>query len=217
MRHTYIIRTMAETHMLHVPWQRHLHYTYHDRHTYITRTMTDTRILHVPWQRQVYYTYHDRDTYIIRTMAETHMLHVPWQRHVYYTYHTETRILDVCHVLSSSSSSCALNSWCGPSMRCPRCCDSISFPLPVSSSVATAVRVHVSHAYRKMESTSARRSLILYFMVMLLSLHIVFSFDSAVIVCAALARTSGLDPSSLMIAPYIYIYMERWNVVGSVS
>ena len=65
----------------------------------------------------------------------------------------------------------------------------------------SAVKVHVSHANGETENTSTRRSLILYFKVMFLSLYMIFSLASGNLVSAALVRISGLDPSSLIIAP----------------
>ena len=71
---------------------------------------------------------------------------------------------------------------------------------------SSAVRIHDSHAYRKMERTRACRSLILDFSAMFFSLKIGFIFANAVNVCADLARISVLDPSSLMIAPMYLNY-----------
>lgn len=64
---------------------------------------------------------------------------------------------------------------------------------------SSSVSVHVPHAYRDIENISAHQSLILYFIEMVLTLHMVFCLESGVIVCSVLARTSGLDLWSLMI------------------
>ena len=72
---------------------------------------------------------------------------------------------------------------------------------------SSAVRIHDSHAYRKMERTRACTSFNLDFSEMFFSLKIGFTFANAVNVCADLARISVLDPSSLMIAPmYLYYF-----------
>ena len=65
---------------------------------------------------------------------------------------------------------------------------------------SSAVRVHDSHAYRKVERTGACTSFNLDFSVMFLSLQIGFSFANVVNVCADLARISVLNPSALMMA-----------------
>ena len=64
-----------------------------------------------------------------------------------------------------------------------------------------AVRVHVSHAYRNIDTTSDRISLILDRRVMFLSFHIGFSFVIAAVVWAILKVISSLDPSSVITEP----------------
>ena len=71
---------------------------------------------------------------------------------------------------------------------------------------SSAVRIHDSHAYRKMERTRACRSFILDFSATFLSFKKNFNFVNAVNVCTDLARISVLDPSSLMIAPMYLNY-----------
>ena len=63
------------------------------------------------------------------------------------------------------------------------------------------MRVHDSQAYMKVDVTSDRNSLILCLLVMVFSFQIVFSFVSADVACAILARISFLEPSSVMIDP----------------
>ena len=63
---------------------------------------------------------------------------------------------------------------------------SISFPWLVSSSIAE--RVHVSQAYRKMDMTRERISLIFELAVMFLSFHKGFNLVSAAVVCAIPCR-----------------------------
>ncbi|GFO43184.1 hypothetical protein PoB_006968900 [Plakobranchus ocellatus] len=85
--------------------------------------------------------------------------------------------------------------------RCPVAFESMSFPLPLFSSPGSVVRVHVSQAYRNIEITNVRTSLIFEPSAMLLSFQIVFNFVSAAVVCAILDNVSGFDPSPATIAP----------------
>ena len=71
--------------------------------------------------------------------------------------------------------------------------------------------VHDSHVYKNTEMISERMSLILEQIVMFLSFQIVLSLVSAAVVCAILARTSGLDPSSLTTVPG---YLKLLSVSG---
>ena len=64
----------------------------------------------------------------------------------------------------------------------------------------SAVMVHVSHAYKNMDMARERISLILELMAMFLSFQMTFSLVTAVVVCAILDGTSGLEPSSDTIA-----------------
>ena len=66
---------------------------------------------------------------------------------------------------------------------------------------SSAVRVHVSHAYRNIDTTSDRISLILDRRVMFLSFHIGFSLVSIAVVWAILEMISSLDPSSVTTKP----------------
>ena len=70
---------------------------------------------------------------------------------------------------------------------------------------------HVSHAYNKIDRTNACSSFSLVERWMFLSLHIGFSFTSAV-VCATLARNLVFEPSSLRISPR---YLNWFTVAGS--
>ena len=58
----------------------------------------------------------------------------------------------------------------------------------------SAVRVHVLHEYRNIDTTSDSISLILDRRVMFLSFHIGFSLVIAAVVWAILEMISGLDP-----------------------
>ena len=62
---------------------------------------------------------------------------------------------------------------------------------------SSAVSVHVSHACKKIDRTNACNSFSLDDRLVFLSLHMGFSFASAAPVCAALARNSVFEPSSL--------------------
>ena len=73
----------------------------------------------------------------------------------------------------------------------------------------SAVRAHVSHAYRKIEMTKDRISLILGLSAMFLSFHMVLSFVNAPIVLAFLDSISCLDPSSVTTEAK---YLKLWNL-----
>ena len=66
---------------------------------------------------------------------------------------------------------------------------------------SSAVRVQLSHSYRKVDKMSVRISLALGAREMFLSLHICFSLERAAVVWAILESVSGLDPSLEMIDP----------------
>ena len=68
----------------------------------------------------------------------------------------------------------------------------------------SAVSVQDSQAYRNMDMTRERISLIFELSAIFLSFQMVLSLASAVVAWAILARISALDPSSAMIAP-IYL------------
>ena len=63
---------------------------------------------------------------------------------------------------------------------------------------SSAVRVHVSLAYRKMDVTRERISRILELREILLSFQTGLNFVSAAVVCAILENISGLEPSSVI-------------------
>ena len=65
----------------------------------------------------------------------------------------------------------------------------------------SAVNVQNSQAYRNMDMTRERISLIFELSAIFLSFQMVLSLASAAVAWAILARISGLDPSSVMIAP----------------
>ena len=66
-----------------------------------------------------------------------------------------------------------------------------------------------SHAYKNMDMTRERISLILELMVMFLSFQMTFSLITAAVVWAIMASTSGLDPSSNTTAPR---HLKLWMV-----
>ena len=66
---------------------------------------------------------------------------------------------------------------------------------------SSAVRVHVSHAYRNINMSSDRICQILDRRVMFLSFRIGFSLVSVAVVCAILEMISGVDPSSVITEP----------------
>ena len=63
---------------------------------------------------------------------------------------------------------------------------------------SSAVRVHDSQAYRKMDVIRERISRILELREILLSVQTGFSFVNASVVCAILESSSGLEPSSVI-------------------
>ena len=66
---------------------------------------------------------------------------------------------------------------------------------------SSAVRVHDSQVYRKMDVTRERIGCILELREILLSIQTGFSFVSAAVVCAILESISGLEPSSVITEP----------------
>ena len=68
----------------------------------------------------------------------------------------------------------------------------------------SAVNVQDSQAYRNMDMTRERISLIFELSAIFLSFQMVLSLASAAVAWAILARILGLDPSSVMIAPRYY-------------
>ena len=66
---------------------------------------------------------------------------------------------------------------------------------------SSAVRVHDSQAYRKMDVTREHISHILELREILLSIQTGFSLVSAAVVCAILESISGLEPSSVITEP----------------
>ena len=78
----------------------------------------------------------------------------------------------------------------------------------------SAVMVHVSHAYKNMEMTRERISLILELMAMFLSFQMTLSLVTSAVVWAILKSTSGLDPSADTIAPR---YLKQSGGGGGVS
>ena len=73
----------------------------------------------------------------------------------------------------------------------------------------SAVNVQVSQDYENMDVTKERNSLIFELRSMFLSSQMLLSFVSAVIVWAILERISGMDPSSVTMAPN---YLKLWTV-----
>ena len=65
----------------------------------------------------------------------------------------------------------------------------------------SAVRVHDSQAYRKLDVTRERISRILELREILLSIQTGFSLVNAAVVCAILESISGLEPSSVITEP----------------
>ena len=73
----------------------------------------------------------------------------------------------------------------------------------------SAVKVHVSHAYKNMDITMERINLIFELLVMFLSFQMTFSLIIAAMVWAILESTSGFYPPSDTIAPR---YLKLWTV-----
>ena len=65
----------------------------------------------------------------------------------------------------------------------------------------SAVNVQVSQEYKNMDMTKERNSLIFELRSMFLSSQMILSFVSAAMVWAILERISGIDPSSVSMAP----------------
>ena len=66
---------------------------------------------------------------------------------------------------------------------------------------SSAVRVHDSQAYSKMDVTRECISRILELRELLLSFQTGFNFVNAAVFCAVLESTSGLEPSSVITEP----------------
>ena len=66
---------------------------------------------------------------------------------------------------------------------------------------SSAVRVHDSQAYRKMDVTRERISCILELRKILLSFQTGFNLVNAAVVCSILESISGLEPSLVMTEP----------------
>ena len=66
---------------------------------------------------------------------------------------------------------------------------------------SSAVRVHDSQAYMKMDVTRERISRILELREILLSIQIGFSLVNAAVACAILQSNAGLEPSSVITEP----------------
>ena len=66
---------------------------------------------------------------------------------------------------------------------------------------SSAVRVHDSQAYRKMDVTRERISRILELREILLSFQTGFNLVNAAVACAILESISGLEPSSVITEP----------------
>ena len=68
---------------------------------------------------------------------------------------------------------------------------------------STAVKVHDSQAYRKMDVTRERISRILELREILLSIQTGFSLVNVAVVCAIPESNSGLNPHQLQLSPGI--------------
>ena len=68
---------------------------------------------------------------------------------------------------------------------------------------SSAVRVHDSQTYRKVDVTRERISRILKLKEILLSIQTGFSLVDAAVVCAILVGISGLEPHQLQMSPGI--------------
>ena len=66
---------------------------------------------------------------------------------------------------------------------------------------SSAVRVHDSQAYRKMDVTRERNRRILELREMLLSIQTGFNLVNAAVACAILESISGLEPSLVITEP----------------
>ena len=80
---------------------------------------------------------------------------------------------------------------------------------------SSAVSVHDSQAYRKMDVTRERISRILELREILLSIQTGFSLVNAAIACAILESISGLEPSSVMTEPrYLKLVTVKLQMAG---
>ena len=73
----------------------------------------------------------------------------------------------------------------------------------------SVVNIQVSQEYKNMDMTRERNSLIFELRSMFLSSQMILSFVSAAIVWIILERISGMDPSSVTMAPK---YLKLWTV-----
>ena len=83
-------------------------------------------------------------------------------------------------------------------MRCVTSCGSISFSVACILLWSSAVRVHDSQAYMKLDVTRERISRILEPREILLLIQTGFSLVNAAVVCTILESISGLEPSSVI-------------------
>ena len=79
---------------------------------------------------------------------------------------------------------------------------------------SSALRVHDSQAYRKMDVTRERISHILELREILLSFQTGFNLLNAAVICANLKSISGLEPSSVITEPR---YLKLWLSQASVQ
>ena len=86
-------------------------------------------------------------------------------------------------------------------MRCVVSCGSNLISMACILLWSSAVRVHDSQAYRKMNVTRECISRILELREILLSIQTGFSLVNAVVACAILESISGLEPSSVITEP----------------
>ena len=86
-------------------------------------------------------------------------------------------------------------------MRCVVSCGSTSFPWIAFFFLSSAVRLHDSQAYRKMDLIRELISRILELKERLLSFQTGFNIVNAAVVCAILESISGLEPLSVITEP----------------
>ena len=89
-------------------------------------------------------------------------------------------------------------------MRCVVSCSSTSFSCACILLWSSAVVVHDSQAYRKMNVTREQISLILELREILLSIQTDFNLVNAAVVCAILKSILGLEPSSVITEPWYF-------------
>ena len=138
------------------------------------------------------------------------------------TCHFNFRFFTVVIRASYGPVACLMGSWNSSLVMCVFVRDEkdfLKYVITIASIFwcSSAVRVHISHAQRKMEMTRERISRMSELMVMLLSVRMGFSFVNAAVVWALLAGTSGFELSSEIMKPRCWNFWTACKLFGSWS